>query len=135
MMHWSRKYIGLKYEVGARGPEKVDCWGLLRLVYGEVFGIELPLYEGITVSSALVQCKTFLESKENWIPVDRPFDGAAVAMSQKDIFHHVGVWTESDGGKIIHCWKAHNVIADTVRGLKFKGFKKIIFYKHRQWPT
>lgn len=134
-MHWSAIYIGLKYEIGARGPDKVDCWGLLRLIYSDIYGIQLPEYPGITVASALAQCKTFLEAKDDWILVDDPFDGAAVAMSQKEIIHHVGVYASADGGKIIHCWKGHNVIADTLRGLKLKGFKRILFYRHRQWPT
>ncbi len=47
MSHWISKYIGLKHVPGARGPTEVDCWGLLYLVYNEVFGISLPSMPGM----------------------------------------------------------------------------------------
>ncbi len=64
-----------------------------------------------------------------------PFDGAAVAMSQKMAIHHVGLYTTADGGRIVHCQDKANVIADTIRGLKLKGFRTIKFYRHITWPT
>ncbi len=50
---WADAYIGLQYADGGRGPEAYDCWGLLRLVSGERFGIALPAYDGIVWRSYL----------------------------------------------------------------------------------
>lgn len=41
---WIGNYIGLPFKDRGRDEEGYDCWGLLRLIYGEVFGVELPTY-------------------------------------------------------------------------------------------
>lgn len=35
-------YQRLSFRYGGRGPDAYDCWGLVRLVYAEVLGIDLP---------------------------------------------------------------------------------------------
>lgn len=45
MMSWAAKYIGILFVEHGRTREGCDCWGLLRLVYREEFGIELPGYD------------------------------------------------------------------------------------------
>lgn len=41
---WVAAYIGLPYREGGRGRDGCDCWGLVRLVLGERFGVSLPEY-------------------------------------------------------------------------------------------
>jgi len=42
---WAGRYIGLPFTAGGRTrDEGVDCYGLVRLVLGEVYGAELPRY-------------------------------------------------------------------------------------------
>lgn len=55
---WVSRYIGIPYSDGARGPDAYDCWGLVRLVMFERFGVELPrfdtlLWEGYAASREL----------------------------------------------------------------------------------
>lgn len=136
MSHWAVKYIGLKHVPGGRGAEGVDCWGLVRLVYRDEFQIELPMLPGVSQSSILSIAGAISSHVErDWEEVYRPFDGCTVAMSQHKVIHHVGLFAEADGGKIIHCWDKQNVIADTVRGIAFKGFQVIKFYRHKLWHT
>lgn len=40
---WAGRYVGLEYEDRGRGP-KHDCWSLIRTVYQEQFGLNLPSY-------------------------------------------------------------------------------------------
>ena len=44
MKHWSTDFIGLPYVEFGRDRGGVDCWGLAKLVYAEILGIELPSY-------------------------------------------------------------------------------------------
>lgn len=134
-MHWAVPYVGLKYERGARGPQSYDCWGLLWKVYQDRFNIDLPEYPGIVSKSTQVRCQTITRDiEENW-EESESFDGAGVALSQGKAFHHVGVWVEADGGKILHAWEGLGVIASRWKDLKLRGFRVIKFYRHKKWPT
>ncbi len=133
--HWACKYIGLPCSLGARGPTQVDCWGLLCLVYANEYRIELPRFPGIALCPIGTISATLREAAQSdWSVSSVPFDGAAVGMSIQKALHHVGVFTEADGGKIIHAWERRNVVADTVAGLRQKGFRTITFFKHKSWP-
>jgi cell wall-associated NlpC family hydrolase len=136
-MHWSAKYIGMPYEPGARGHHgSVDCWGLLYWVYAREFNILLPLYPGLTIDYGLHPARVMQsEVVQNWKEITTPFDGAAVAMSHKDVIHHVGIYASSDPDRVIHSWDFHPVVAETLRGIKIKGIKTVTFYRHNLWPA
>lgn len=133
--HWARKYIGMQHSLGARGPRQVDCWGLLCVVYKNEFKIDLPQFPGIALCSVVAITSAIGESaKKDWIEVKNQFDGCAVGMGLQKVVHHVGIFADADGGKVIHSWEKRNVVADTVDGLRAKGFRTIKFYRHREWP-
>jgi cell wall-associated NlpC family hydrolase len=41
---WVKQYVGLPFAEHGRDHAGVDCWGLLRLIYYEQFGLTLPDY-------------------------------------------------------------------------------------------
>ena len=42
---WVGPYIGIPFAERGRTRQAIDCWGLIRLVYLEQFGVTLPSYE------------------------------------------------------------------------------------------
>jgi len=134
--HWIIKYLALKHEKGGRGPEAVDCWGLLFLFYRDELGILLPEYPGIPQSPVNMICGAIEDHKRiSWDKTENPKDGAAVALAQGRALHHVGIWATADGGKIVHCYGSQGIVADTLRSLKVKGFRTIEFYHHHLWRS
>ena len=135
-MHWAAKYIGIPFEPGARGPEKVDCWGLVVLAYRQEFKIELPLYPGFSINKPVEAATAMRQGLvAEWTPIPIPIEGCLVAMSQRTEIHHIGLYLEEDGGKVLHAFGSQKVVADTTKTLRLKGMKLIKFYLHRQWPT
>lgn len=137
MNHWATKYIGKPFKLGARGPVAYDCWGLMREIYQTEFNIQLPDHPGVTEETLGFQSRVLLEDMSTaWVPSPEPFDGCGVAMSHKIIFHHVGVYLDVDGGKVLHAWEGTGVIASSYRDLRLaRGMKNIKYYRHKLWPT
>lgn len=135
MMHWATNYIGIPYKAGGRErKEGLDCWGLVRLVYRECLGLDLPVHPGVVKDGHLVVPREISEQcLDNWDQIEKPFELCGVGMSQKAHYiHHAGVWTNADGGKIIHCWDGRPVVADTLRNLGIKGLRVI---KYLVWRS
>lgn len=130
-MHWARQYIGLPFVLGGRTKEGLDCWGLVKVVYQEVKGIELPDFAG-TVGAAALAAKMQGPDLQAWQEIAEPTDGCMVAMSQKrHIIHHVGLWAAVDGGKVVHAsGNGISVVCDTLRVLRLKGYKVFKYYQY-----
>lgn len=129
--HWATKYIGLPYAEGGRDRKGLDCWGLLRLIYKDEKGVLLPDLPGITTEGPLaIAHQIAAQEKEGWQEVPSPQDCDAVAMSLKNALHHVGIWVDADGGKVIHSWKPFCVVADTIPWLRVKGIRTIRFFRY-----
>jgi len=129
MSHWARNYIGLPHCHGGRDRSGLDCWGLVTLVYEEVLGIMLPELPGITTQGVFAVSREIATQRTaGWTRIERPIECGIVGMSHNHALHHVGIWTDADGGKVIHCWKS-SVVADTLDALKrWKGIRTLEFY-------
>lgn len=135
-MHWMAPYVGMKHSLGGRGPNGVDCWGLLQLVYRQEFKIEIPDFpEAGSISPFAFPDAALNEIKQTWRELEVPFEGCAVGLSQSQIIHHVGIYTEAGGGMILHCWDSQSAVVDTLPRIKIKGFRVIRYFKHCLWPT
>ena len=88
--------MGLAYADGGRTAAAVDCWGLVRLIFAERLGINLPAYD--SSDDVALQIKTAQDTPE-WtkFPEAKEFDIVTMLgpVKMKDKWHmidrHVGV--------------------------------------------
>jgi cell wall-associated NlpC family hydrolase len=95
----------------------VDCWGLFRLVYAEVFHIELPAFseEYTTALDRVVIGKLIDGGKDNWTPVILPEqgDGALMYIAKRA---HIGVVI--GGGYLLHIEKGAGSVIESYYSMR-----------------
>ncbi len=134
-MHWIRKYVSKPWVKGARGPDAYDCFGLFLDAYRTVKGIELP---DLAEMSLVAERRLIGYSKGNdaWNRIDEPSEELdAVLLGRGTVAHHIGLWTQADGGLVIHCASGSGVLAQTLDQIRNGGYKIIEFYRYADNPT
>lgn len=114
-MNWASKYVGLEFQDGGRGPEFVDCWGLVCVVYRNELQIELPSYAEISTRDLINVSRAMKhdDTPEIWQAVDRTdlreFDLVAMTQYGGRSIAHVGIMTP--GGKVLHSEAGCNTVS------------------------
>ena len=71
-MMWAGSYVGIPFGMG---PGELTCWGLVRRVYGDLLGIELPSYGEISAFDLLRIARAMARGKDDgWRAVSPPQD-------------------------------------------------------------
>lgn len=96
MKHWAAKYIGTPWS-----PEK-NCWWLVREVFRERWGVEMPSI-GVGDLQAADNVAVIKEaaSRSGWRPADgKPEDGDILLCRDITGKRHIGVMVQ-DGGRLL----------------------------------
>lgn len=107
-------YIGLPFLARGRDRHGLDCWGLVRLVYAEQFGIELPsLHERYTdiddfKTLAAVTTTTALNWQE--VPAGQEQVGDVLVFRIKNFPVHVAVCLGQD--QMLHVHEGIETVID-----------------------
>ena len=113
---WWNQYVGIPFAHGGASRLGCDCWGLVRLVYSEQFGIDLP---GPTVAAgrADMDGALTLTREALWEPADdhRPGDVAVFTVAGHE--SHVGLITTP--GYMLHAIKGGGVGIEPYRGSRW----------------
>lgn len=133
-MTWAGRYIGLPFIDGGRGPVAVDCWGLVRLVYAQERGIELPTYGEISAGALLTITRAIRagqEAPEVWRQVEAPqaFDVGVMRGGASWRPCHVGVMV--DGETVLHVEKDSATCLEPINGQVMKH-RIIGFWRHAE---
>ena len=126
--NWPERYIGDEWING-----KHDCWAFCRRVWAEVFSLVVPVIDldALNMLDVMRALRNDGE-REKWASVLNPTEGCAVLMSQSNRPSHVGVWTEIDGGGVVHCVKGIGVIFSSVSALSVMGYRILVFYERNE---
>lgn len=102
-------WIGLPFRSHGRDREGLDCWGLVRLVYRERLGIELPGYDeaygDARTDRASIATEILARRDEAWTLVkpgtERPADVLLFELAGQPC--HVGLVVDPDERTMLHC--------------------------------
>jgi cell wall-associated NlpC family hydrolase len=102
-----RALIGIPFQFGADGPAAFDCWGLVKYVRREAFGLETPVvgleaYRDARMAIAAIDAT---RRELHWLRVAAPGaagDVAGLARRRGGPLHHVGIVL--DGG-LLHAYQ------------------------------
>jgi len=129
---WAGKYVGLRWREHGRGEDGVDCWGLLRLVLGREFDIDVPSYDDLDWrgddNRATVIRRTRREIAD-WRPIvkgeEQPGDGIMLRIAG----HPTHVAVVAGGGYMLHVEENIDTFLERYDGLHWS--KRVLgFWRH-----
>jgi hypothetical protein len=97
-MEWVNKYLECAYEDGARGPDRYDCWGLVRIVRHAELGKRLLAEYGSLRNTDPREFTRAYEEESSCMERCEPEHGAIAAVMIGRICTHVALVVESTDG-------------------------------------
>lgn len=97
MTAWLEHYLAAQYEDGARGPERYDCWGLVREVRAKHLGCRLLPSFGAVRHDHLAEFTRAYRQEAEQMEECAPEVGAIAAVCRGALCFHVAVIIEVDG--------------------------------------
>lgn len=92
---WAGRYIGLPYADKGRGPDAWDCWGGVRMVMSDVFGLnDLPDYREAYATAAdfeSVSAAIAAGLADGWSLAEKPREGDLLSLKIGGRPWHCGV--------------------------------------------
>lgn len=133
MLHFTHKYIGTKFKNRGRTKEGVDCWGLVRLIYGEQFAIELPSYDDEYDSSHNISAtREVIETHaKEWLQIEpgQEHEGDVIILRLSGYPTHVGLVVEN--GKMLHIIDGTDAVLENYHNRLWQH-RIVGFYRHKE---
>lgn len=121
------KYGVIPYKNRGTDFDGCDCWGLVRLVYKEEYGLELPSFD---YTSAELDNSDLIDTSKPTIKaveVKEPKEGDLVTMAYGGYEGHVGLVVS--GGRVLHTCRAYGTVCEPLRGWglrsRIRGFYRV----------
>jgi cell wall-associated NlpC family hydrolase len=128
---WVAEYIGMRFRERGRDRAGCDCWGLVRLVLAERFGVEVPSYAGDydTVGEQHRIAALITRHQPAWLPVDpgRERPGDVVLLRLHGLPVHVGVVAAR--GWMLHVEPKVDSVLERFDGLEWRN-RVLGVYRH-----
>lgn len=116
----SQSLLGMKFELGGRGPEKIDCYGVLKYFYNE-FDLKLPDYSYVDDWSG--KTDLYLQEYASFfrkLGKDEELEiGDMLLFNSKENPGHAGVYLGES--KFIHAYDKAGTKIDSLTNPVWKG--------------
>lgn len=137
--HWATALIGKPWRLRAEGPDEFDCWGLVRWIMLNQYGIQMPEVDIDVRDTRPEQWRMLRElvQRSGWFTVEYPAQGDVVLM-RCTREPHVGVMVRADGklgvlhahGLVVDGVHTGSVKFDVIDSLKRIGYGHFEFWRH-----
>ncbi len=130
------KLIGKPYQIGARGPDFYDCYGLVRHVQMELAGISMPnISFAKPTTRAMAEEMLSNPERKSWEEIDefhiKEYDLILMGNVAKRDFH-LGVFIiPTTVGYVLHTEEADGVRLDDIQTLKVTGFNHLRVFRRK----
>jgi cell wall-associated NlpC family hydrolase len=131
------EFVGVPFREFGRDRFGCDCWGLVRLVYAERLGIDLPCYSEhylSTQDAAHLQGLIAGELRPAWhsIPAGAEHALDAVLLTEGGVIRHVGIVERP--GFLLHVENGSEAVIEPYRTGHLR--RRIVgFYRHERHCT
>ncbi len=121
-------YIGRQWVNGEQ-----DCWALVRDVYREQLGIELPVIV-VDANNLRAVLNTFETSEylKDWQRIEKPEHLCLVFFTPgHHRATHCGLWLDSQGGRFLHSHRNSGVVCEDRITLEMNGWCNPAYYRYQ----
>lgn len=108
------EFVGIPYVLGGRSRAGADCWGLVRLVYAELLGIELEDYAYTSRRDAGVLIDTH---RHAWLELTAPLPFAVAVLRNGRAPMHCGVVVDAE--RMLHTTSGGESVVQSFRAPAF----------------
>ena len=125
-------YLNATYEDGARGPDRYDCWGLVRAARHELLGLPLLPSFGAVRNTMPAAFTRAYERQAALMEECQPELGAVAAVFRGRIVIHVAVVIEVDGALAVLEIRNDRTSARWLRIPDFEShYLRVIYYRDK----
>lgn len=130
-MKWVDHYLAATYEDGARGPDRYDCWGLVREARHKHMGLRLLPSWGEVRNTQPKEFTRACQCEASTMVECAPEHGAIAAVFRGHICTHVALVVDYDG-------RLYGLEINPAKGARFqplpdfeKQYFKVAYYRDR----
>lgn len=130
---WAKKYVGIPFQAHGRTMEGFDCWGCVRLVHEQEFGIVLPELDGnYTILREISSRSKLIERNitDIWVKMTAPKPGTVILTKMKGLPIHVMVYVGDNYALDTTKIRGHCRLSK-ITGMVYKNAIHAM-YRHRQ---
>jgi len=127
---WVADIVGKQWKAYETGPDYYDCWGAFCFAFLKKFNLVLDRHLEIPTANPMAFHRVVAKEikTNNWVQITQLEDGCLVLMSEGRVWHHVGMWLDINGGRLLHSKEGLGVCLDNRHTLN--NFNRVEYWKY-----